>query len=269
MEEVDRVEYGIRPIPEETDKDPLFINAVARALEVLSSFHGAARPLTLNEIAERSGIGKSAVQRIVHTLRHQGYVVRDPADRGYLPGIRLLDHTLDYLRLNPLLGRILPTLMELRRDTGERVDFSLRDDLRLVYAVRLQSKRESYFASLIGNSVPLYCTAGGRAVLSAMAPDEAAAVVGRSRLKSFTGKTLTDPEAILKAVATAREQGYAMAVEEVVSGEVILGVAIRGDKGEPVGAIHIGGSLSEWQPEEFARSFAPLVMTAAEVFNKS
>lgn len=269
MNEVDRVEYGIRPIPDDAEKDPLFVSAVARALQVLSAFHGAGRALTLNEIATRSGIGKSAVQRVVHTLRQQGYIARNSDDRGYVPGIRMLDHTLDYLRLNPLIAKVLPMLMELRRDTGERVDLSLLDDLRLVYAVRLQSKRESYFASLIGNSVPLYCTAGGRAVLSHMPPSEVESILARATLKSFTPKTLVQPDLIRAAIAQARDQDYALAIEEVMPGELALGVAVRDETGCPIGAIHIGASLSDWTPEEFARTFAPLAKATAALINKA
>ncbi|MDP0971866.1 helix-turn-helix domain-containing protein, partial [Klebsiella pneumoniae] len=79
------------------ENDPLFVQAIARAMQVLSTFHDASKPLTLNEIAAAGGMGKSAAQRVVHTLRQLGYVQRDADDRGYVPGIRILDHTRDYL----------------------------------------------------------------------------------------------------------------------------------------------------------------------------
>ena len=243
--------------------DPLFIDAIGRGFQVLSAFHGASGPLSLGEIAARSGLGKSAVQRIVHTLRHQGYLRRDPQDRGYLPGLRLLDHALDYQRLDPQVARVLPVLMELRRETGERVDFSLWDDLRLVYALRFQSKRGFYSASLIGTSVPLYCTAGGRAVLSRLPRPEAEALLARSSLAPYSVRTLTDPAAILAQVDEARSRGFALAEEEIVAGEIALGVPVLDDAGRPFGAIHVAGSLGEWDADRFARSFAPLAMTAA------
>lgn len=252
------------PVPHSApEDDPLFVDAIARGFRVLSAFHGTTTPLSLGEIASRSGLGKSAVQRIVHTLRQQGYLRRDPADRGYLPGLRLLDHALDYQRLDPEIARVLPVLMELRAATGERVDFSLRDDLRLVFALRFQSKRGFHAASLIGTSVPLYCTAGGRAVLSRLPADEAAELVARSALIPYSHRTLTDPVAILAQVAQARETGYALAEEEIVAGEIALGVAVTDPAGRPVGAIHVAGSLAEWDGPGFARSFAPLAMTAA------
>ena len=45
-------------------------------------------------------------------------------------------------------------------------------------------------------------------------------------------------------------------------GEVALGVAIPDASGRPIAAIHIAGSLSEWDPEEFRRRNAPLAAEA-------
>ena len=268
MRDVERVEYGVRSAPDTETDDPLFVNAIARAMQVLSAFHGTSKPLTLNEIAKISGMGKSAVQRIVHTLRQQGYIERDPNDRGYVPGIRILDHTLDYLRLNSVIVRALPSLLELRRDASERVDLSVRDNLRLVYALRLQSKREAFFATLIGNSVPLYCTSGGRAVMAQLSDDEVNEIIQRSNRRKFTPRTITDPQEIWEKVLEARENGYALASEEVLQGEIAIGAAIRGPDGRPVAALHVGGSLSEWNKETFASHFAPLVMAAAGTINR-
>lgn len=74
MRDVERVEYGVRPVSDADENDPLFVSAIARAMQVLSAFHGTSKPLTLNEIAKICGMGKSTVQRIVHTLRQQGYI---------------------------------------------------------------------------------------------------------------------------------------------------------------------------------------------------
>ncbi len=267
MNDISRPPFQVRQVPPPAEEDPLFIHAISRGFQVLSAFHGATKPLTLNDISTRSGLGKSAVQRVVHTLRQQGYLERDADDRGYVPGLRVLDHTLDYLRLNADISRILPILMELRRETGERVDFSLRDDLRLVYALRLQSKREFYFSALIGNSIPLYCTAGGRAVLSRLPDGEVRDVLERSTLTRYSLRTISEPSEILEKVAEARASGFALAVEEVVQGEIALGVAIMGPAGSPIGAIHIAGSLSEWDAESFSSKFAPLAMAAAGSLN--
>ncbi|WP_296763198.1 IclR family transcriptional regulator [Sediminimonas sp.] len=229
----------------------------------MGAFHQASGPLSLSEIATRAGIDRSAAQRLIHTLLMLDYIRRSADDRGYLPGIRILDHTWDLLRLDPVVQKATPVLLELRKTVRERVDFSLYDETRMIYALRMQSKRETFYASLVGHSVPAYCTAGGRAALSALPEAEARDIVTRTALHKYTAKTETDPDTIMTLVGKARSDGYAVVVDELVQGEVAIGVAVSRDEGIPLGAIHVAGSLSEWTPESFVRKVSPLVTEAA------
>ena len=264
-----RAESGVRYLSDEQRADPLFTNSIARALQVLAAFHQADRPLSLSEIASRAGVDRSAAQRIVHTLRSLGYIARDADDRGFLPGIRILDHTLDYLRLNPLIQKATPVLLELRRNVRERVDLSLFDGQRVVYTARMQSKRETFYATLVGHSVPTFSSSGGWAILARLPQDEARAIIEASDRTPFTPRTLTDTDAIMEQIQLTQQRGYSIAVEQILLGEVALGVAINAPNGRPLGAIHVAGSLAEWTPEEFANRVAPLALEAARAINHS
>lgn len=250
-------------------QDPLFVQSIDRALQVLSAFHETSRPLTLQDISRITGLGRSAVQRMIFTLRALGYIDRDPDDRGYVPGLRILDHTLDFQRLNPVVVKANPILLELRRMTRERVDLSLRDDLRLVYATRLQSKREILTSTLIGNSVPLFCTSGGWAIMAHLDQAEVEDILHRSDRIRHTPHTLTDLRDLRRAVAETRERGYAVAREQILTGEIALGVAILNAQGDPVAAIHLAGSLAEWSREDFEKQFAPLMIQAARTIGRA
>lgn len=244
-------------------EDRLFVRAAERAMQVLGAFHHATGPLTLSGISESAGLDRSAAQRLVHTFMKLGYIRRSSDDRGYLPGIRLMDHTLDLLRLDPVVQKATPVLLELRKSLRERVDLSLYDETRLIYALRMQSKRETFFATLVGHSVPTYCTAGGRAVLSQLPEEEAREILHRTPLHPFTSSTKVDPEEIMAELAIARENRYAVVCDEYALGEVALGVAITDRNGAPLSAIHVAGSLSEYTPEEFVAKAAPLAIEAA------
>lgn len=242
--------------------DALFVRAAGRAMQVLGAFHQAGGPLSLSEIASAAGIDRSAAQRLVHTLLSLGYLRRGPDGRGYLPGIRILDATLDLLRLDPMVQKATPVLLELRKTVRERVDLSLYDRTRLVYALRMQSKRETFYATLVGHSVPTYCTAGGRAALSVLPEEEARRIVTCTPLHAYTSKTETDIDAIMARIDQARADGYAVVVDEFVQGEVAIGIAIARDS-VPLGALHVAGSLSEWTPKDFVDKITPLATEAA------
>lgn len=241
--------------------DRLYVEALARGLRVLEAFAETPTAMSLSEIAAASGLDKSAAQRLVHTLVKTGYLEKTPA--GVAPGRRILERSFDYLRSNPLVNRAIPVLADLRRTIKERVDLSLFDDLSMLYVVRMQSKRDTFYAHLIGRRVPTFCSSGGRSVLSHLAEDEVRDILERSDRRKLTPRTTVEIDDILARITEVRETGYSLAIEEVLVGEVAVAAAVLDGSGRPVGAIHVAASLAEWTPEEFVARAGPLVTAAA------
>nr|WP_280856034.1 IclR family transcriptional regulator C-terminal domain-containing protein [Pararoseomonas indoligenes] len=157
--------------------------------------------------------------------------------------------------------------MDLRRTTQERVDLSLPDDLSIIYAVRLQSKRETFAATLVGRRLPAFASSGGRAMLAYRSDEEVESILGRSDRRAMTPKTVVDLPGLRAKVTEARALGYALAIEEWFLGEIVLAAAVTDGGGRPVAAIHIAASLSEWEVEAFRKRMAPLAMEAARALS--
>ena len=261
-------ESGLRYVEPEDRAKALFVQSVEKAMTILSAFNHADCALTLSELAERAGIDRSAAQRMVHTLRAMGYIQRDAQGHGFLPGIRILDHTLDYLRLNPLVRNATPVLQELRKSVREQVDLSLFDDVRVLYAVRLQTKRQSFHTSLVGHSVPTFCSSGGWAILSKLSDSQALDIVERSDRRPFTPDTTTEVEDVMAHVEQTRAQGYSLTINQILAGEIAAGFPVLNNVGKPVGAIHIAGSLSEWTPDDYIAKVVPLGQQAARAISQ-
>jgi len=248
--------------------DPrLMLQSVTRAFHVLEAIGSVGRPLSLAEIAKQAGIDKSAAQRAAHTLQVLGYLERAPTGNGFMPGRQFLYRSFDYLRMNPLIERATPVLNELRKTTHERVDLSLLDGTSIVYAIRRQSKRETFFATLIGRRIPAFSSSGGRAMLALMSDADVEEIIARSDLRPTTQKTICDRDGIWGKIEEARREGYALAAEESLIGEVVVAAAVTGTGGQPLAAVHIAGSLSEWSVEEFRARFSPLVLEAARALS--
>jgi IclR family transcriptional regulator, pca regulon regulatory protein len=250
-------------------KDPLNVASVEKAFRVLEAFGQSTDEMRLSDIVAATGLDKSAAQRFAHSLWQAGYLEKNERTRHFRLGKRILDLSFFYLRSNPLIEAATPALVELRRACGERVNLSLFDDLTLIYAIRQQSKREYFHGTLIGRRVPVFSSAGGRAVLACLPDDRVADILARSDLTPFTPRTITDPAVLWQKVAEARETGYGLAVEETVAGEIIVGVAVTDTEGAPVAAVHIAGSVADWTPEQFAARFAPLAMETAQSLSRS
>jgi DNA-binding IclR family transcriptional regulator len=244
-------------------QDGLFVEAAARAFRVLEAFAERPGPMSLGEIAAATGLGRSAVQRSAHTLLRLGYLRQAGPRGGLLPGLRILDRNLDCMRSDPLVGRAVPFLIDLRRETQERVDLAIFDELTLVYVIRLQARRETFLAGLAGARIPTYCSSGGRAVLSALAPVHVDDILARSERKKLTPHTVTGLPGIRERIAAARRLGYAMVAEELQLGILSIAAPILGRDGVPLAAVQVTASCADHDPEELARRAGPLVVEAA------
>ncbi|MDL2398698.1 IclR family transcriptional regulator [Rhizobium mayense] len=249
--------------------DPLYVASVAKAFRVLEAFGHTITDLSLSEIGEYTGLDKSATQRFAHTLWQLGYLEKDERTRRFRLGKPVLDLSFYYLRSNALIELATPALIDLRNSCGERANLSLYDETTTIYVIRQQTKREYFDGSLIGRRIPVFCTAGGRAILAQLPVDEATAVIAKSDLKPKTPKTITDPVAIMEKVEEARESGFGLAVEETVLGEITVGAAVTNAVGRPIAAVHIAASTSDWTVDAFRERFAPLAIETAQALSRS
>lgn len=244
-------------------EDPLFVQSLAKGFRLLEAFAQQPGELSLNQLAALSGLDRSTVQRMAHTLVSVGYLERGNNGRGYTLGKRILERTFDYLRSNPLLERASSVLIDLQKMSGERVDLSLFDDLSIIYAMRRQTKRQTFFATLVGRRIPTFSSSGGRAILSHLPEEEVDDILARSDLRPMTPKTITNPAVIKEKVQEARAMGYAVSLEENLLGEIVLASPILDYSLRPVAAVHISSSLSEWDPQSFTQKFGPLAIETA------
>ncbi|HHS9922675.1 TPA: IclR family transcriptional regulator [Klebsiella variicola subsp. variicola] len=249
-----------------SEVNSLFVQSLAKAFRLLEVFSKNAQPLTLKELSELAKIERSSAQRMAFTLVELGYL--EKADnKSYRPGVKMLDRTFDYLNSNPLIERATPILWDLQQETQERVDLSLFDGTTLVFAIRRQSKRHTFYSTTVGRRIETYASAGGRAVLSRLSEDDARAVIMNSDLRKITPKTLTEHDLILGKIAEAKQNGFAVASEETILGDIGLGCAITDRNGAPIGAVHLSVSLAEWDEESAAKKFGPLLITTGRALS--
>lgn len=256
-----------------TRPDPLFVQSLAKGFELLEAFAHHPSTLSMNELMEITGFDRSTTQRMTHTLVQLGYLERGPGGKGYTPGKKILQRSFDYMRSVPLLERATPLIAEMQRETNERVELSLISDLYIIFALRRQTKRQTFSSTLAGRELPLVQTAGGRSIMANLPDEEVEDILARSALMPMdnipsTPKTNNDPDRIRALVHRAREDGYATAVEESLLGELNVATAILDNRHRPVATIQIAGLTSEWDtPEDFARRYAPLLQTAARALS--
>lgn len=243
--------------------DPLFNDSAQKALAVLEAFGRGRRVLKLAEAADVAGITKASAQRCIHTLEVLGYLRRDRRGTGWMLTPRALGIAHAYLAGYRLIEQAQQHLVDLNRATGESVSLSEPDGTDMVFVARFPSHKRFLIHMPIGRRLPMYCTASGRAYLSALPAAEAQQLLRQSSLRALTPMTITDPRRIQELIAAAHVDGYSCSDQECYRGDVTVASAVIGEGGHPIGAVNISAPTSRWTLEEMRAKLAALVMETA------
>lgn len=208
----------------------------------------------LTLLAKTVGLSKATVHRVAQTLVSLGLLEQNEQTRAYRLGVRLLhlshvvESSLDIRR------EARSALRALREDTGETVYLMLRRESEAVCAERIEGWHPMRDLSTPpGSMVPLTVGASGSAILAALDAEEVS--------EALSGLDPSKEEAVRRRIRFAADNGYAFARGDVSQGVGAIAVALRDDRGMPVGAISLGGLLQRVEASE--ASLAASVASAA------
>jgi IclR family KDG regulon transcriptional repressor len=216
------------------------IRAVERALAILLCFSRNTPELTLTQIAERVRLNKSTVHRLLGTLDRNRFIQRDPATGAYRPGIRLMQFAYLMLEQNDLRQYVTPFLRRLREQYRETVDLAILDNAEVVYLEVLESPQRVKLAAAIGQRLPAFCTATGKALLAFM-DDETVQRVIDNGMSKYTDRTIVSREALIENLRAIRAVGFAISEQEYEEGINAVAAPILDTNGYPLASIAVAG----------------------------
>jgi IclR family acetate operon transcriptional repressor len=234
---------------------------VPRTFSVLDALVEGAPQATLGQIAQRSGLPKPTVHRILAALVKLGFA-RNGGDGSYLLGSQALRLAGRVLSSVDYAGHAGPALRALQEHTGETIHFAILSGSHATYVEKLEGRRPYRMASRVGMGLPLHSTAIGKAILAHLAPDERAALLRRLDLVRLTPNTISDIPKLEAELAIIRQQGYSIDEEENEEGIRCVGAPVFARGGRVIGSLSVSAPAFQLSAEE-ARRLAPHVITAA------
>lgn len=232
---------------------PSAVAKVVLVLEALPSCHG------VSEISRGTGLSTSTVHRILQELAGLGWVRADSAHH-YLPGVRLLSLAGQSASIVQI---VRPVLQRLCTATGHTVHFALLSGDEAVYVDKLEGDRAYAMRSRVGLSIPLHCTAIGKAILARMAKPQLRELLARMPLTAITPRSITDPELLIAHLNGVAKRGYAIDDEENEQHTRCLGAAVLDHHGAPIGGISVSALAFDLDRAK-VRACAPLLISAAQ-----
>ncbi|MBQ0957568.1 helix-turn-helix domain-containing protein [Ideonella sp. 4Y11] len=152
--------------PSATDLDPApgGVAAVDRALGLLCAFEDGSPRLGLAELSRRSGLYKSTVLRLLASLLHAGFLVRE--GEAYAPGPTLMRLGAQAQPEDALAAAVPPALRALVGATRESAAFHVRRGDHRLCLYREDSPQLLRDHIRAGDLLPLDRGAGGRVLLA-------------------------------------------------------------------------------------------------------
>jgi IclR family KDG regulon transcriptional repressor len=240
------------------------IRAVERALDVLECFSIKTPELSMTQIAERIGINKSTVHRLLATLERKRFVERDPVSGTYRAGIHLLQLAYLAMETNDLSRVAEPFLHKLWELHRETIDLAVFDGNEVIFINVLESPQRVKLAAAVGQRLPAFCTASGKAILSHM-PEESVLHLLEHDFQKYTSFTLVSSPQIMKNLHQCKEQGFAISEQEYEEGINAVAAPVIGRNGMPIASVSVAGPAYRLTYDKIMEIGTSVRLTADEI----
>jgi len=238
------------------------IQSVSRAAAILRCFYER-EDLGLQEISDLVGLHKSTTATLVTTLKNEKLLEQDPATSRYRLGLGafLLGANVKM----DLRSLTLPYLDSLNRRFMETVNLAVADGRGIIYVNKIESEYSMRTCTRIGQRLPFYCTANGKAIFANYSNGQLDRVLDGLVLQPVSPRTHATVGALRRDLEEIRERGYAWDDEELELGLCCCAVPLFDSAGLPAGAISVSGPAIRMKHEEKADVVPALLECARQV----
>jgi IclR family pca regulon transcriptional regulator len=238
-----------------------YVQSLERGLAVIRAFDSEHTRMTLSEVARRAGLDRAAARRFLLTLVRLGYVQHDHDRFSLRP--RVLELGFAYLSTLSLPEVAQPHMERLVSQVNESSSIAVLDDLDIVYAVRVPTRRIMSVSIAVGTRFPAYVTSMGRVLLAGLPAAELEERLQRIDLQPYTRRTIMSLDRLREELDAVREQGWAMVDQELEEGLRSIAAPIH-DRADAVeAALNVSVHASRTTLDELRRRFVPLLLDTA------
>jgi DNA-binding IclR family transcriptional regulator len=243
------------------------VQSVQRALDLLEAFPLHGPEIGLSQMASLLKMSKATVYRLLSNLEQRGYVVRSAANRKYRLGVRVFELG-SYFQSQLEVRRMgLHFLREMVELSNESAFLCIQEGDEAVCVERVESQQEvNVFSLRVGGKQPLHWGGAPRALLAGMDDWELEEYARRTGLPANTPTTIHNLDELLADVCLTRQRGYALSMDDVVTGISAVGAPVCDHTGRVVASISLSGLSSRYGPP-FINDLAKIVMDTAARFS--
>lgn len=259
-------DVGAAQVQEAAPAAPEGVQAVVFALNILEFMARQSEAIGVTELANAFGTTKSRIFRHLRTLLLQGYIVQDDAGR-YKVGTRLVALGNAVMQNFDLVRVSSATMRALRDKVGSSVVLCQFEDegVRVLSVVQGQSQIEITVRP--GSLMGFHSSAQGKIALVFGQPDILARVLAKP-LKAHSPQTIVDAAQLKEELAQVRQQGWASAPNQSVTGLNAVAAPLFDAAGILIGTLAVVDSV-QFLPEPPAAGLLRQLTDAARAISAS
>ncbi len=242
------------------------IQSLDRGLFILEAVAKSSDPVPLGQLTDLLGIDRSSVFRLANTLRRRGFLANPAGRKDYIlgPSIWRLSRSHDWSDM--LITFSHEHVKKLAIRTGETTHLAVREGKQAFFIDHFAATRQLIVVSgQVGEFVPLYCTAHGKALLADFGPEELKVTLGPGPYEGFTPTTITTLKQLARECARIKAAGYAVDEEEYVEGARCLAAPVRDRDGTVVASVGLASPIGRFPGERDATAARQVCDAAAEI----
>jgi DNA-binding IclR family transcriptional regulator len=236
------------------------VQSVDRALRILEILARSGES-GVTEVASALEVHKSTAFRLVATLESHGMVEQNEERGKYRLGVGVLRLAGATTARLDVVQEARPVCRKLAADSGETVNIAVLSDRSALYLDQVAGQSALQSHNWVGQHIPLHATSNGKVLLSGLSWDEVEKRL--PRLPSYTSETVTSKARLRRELADVREQGYAVAVDELEIGLTAIAAPIRNAHGDVIASLSVSGP-SFRLGEARAKELVPVVQDAGD-----
>ena len=244
-------------------RDDQRLNVLGKALAVLQAVADHPQGVGLPDIANKLGLPRQTVHRVLGQLRDSGLLLRDPVRERFSIGPRLIQLSLAALGSNNPWAPVRAALQDLVDEVGETCNIGVLEGLDYVYVDRIECQWPLRIHLEVGQRAAAHCIAGGKVLLAYLEPHLRARLLRSRKLVARTSRSITRVSDLEAELDKVRARGYGTNDEENFDGIVAVAVPIMDAHERVVAAITMHGPLPRLTPAS-CEAAVPRLRQAAE-----
>lgn len=203
------------------------MTTVHKAIRLLRVFSRDKKKLSLTDLHKMTGIGKSSLQRLLSTLVHERFLVKNEETKLYSLGMELFFLGSLVEETNAFLSVAIPVMERLNQSTKENISISIIEQNERKCIHNLASHHGLSALAYIGDTSPLYAGASAKVLLAFQSDAFIHQYLEEIELKKITDITINSASVLLEDLTKIREMGYCISYGERVKGAISIGAPIR------------------------------------------